>query len=273
MPFLDVCVTIDGNCFVTSVFRKSTHTGVFLNYLSNAPTAWKRGVILCLLHRAKMICSNVSLFNVEINNLRKMFFSNSYPAIFFDNVLTYFNNRANTVNDCTVEVDDTPVIVFKVPYLGKCSRTFANDVSKLISNKFHVKVRIVFSTFKVKSYFVLKCFSPSYLSSNIVYRFTCMSDSCSDAYIGYTSRHLFERCDEEHLNFKSGKQSEIKDHVMNCDDCQKSKLSFADFSVLRRCRSELHAKLFEAFAIKRFRPALNKQLFAQGASKILHVWK
>ena len=99
-----------------------------------------------------------------------------------------------------------------------------------------------------------------------------MDASCTDSYIGYTSRHLFERCGE-HLNLKTSTKSEVKDHVKNCNACKQHTLSFRNFSVVRRCQSEVHAKLFEAFAIKRVRPALNKQLFAQGASKILHVWK
>ena len=267
-------VKITGDSFETSIFRKSTHTGVFLSFLANAPTAWKRGLIKCLLHRAKMICSSVSLFNNEVDNLRKMFVSNAYPVSFFNNVVTNFC----TVFDCalidnTDENDPLPIVIFNVPYFGKCSRTFSDNISKIISRKFPVKVRVVYSTFKVKSYFVLKCFSPLYLSSNIVYRYNCMSDSCTDSYIGYTGRHLFERCDEEHLNLKSNKQSEIKDHIRNCLSCKSSDLSYRAFSVVRRCRNEVHAKLFEAFAIKRFRPTLNKQLFAMGASKILHVWK
>ena len=89
----------------------------------------------------------------------------------------------------------------------------------------------------------------------------------------YTGRHLYVRCDEEHLNLNTNKQSEIKDHIRQCSTCSNCVLSHRDFSIVRRCRNEVHAKLFEAFAIKRFRPTLNKQLYAQGASKILHVWK
>ena len=96
---------------------------------------------------------------------------------------------------------------------------------------------------------------------------------CTDDYIGYTARHLYERCDEEHLNLKKKQQSEVKDHIRNCSCCKQADISYRDFSILRRCQSEVHAKLFEAFLIKRMRPSLNKQLFAQGASKILHIWK
>ena len=273
MPFLDVCVKIEEGTFATSVYRKNTHTGVFLNFVANAPTAWKKGVIMCLLYRAQMICSDISRFNDEVNNLRKMFTSNSYPVKFFNSVLGKFLNKPYTasISDDGEEAE-THCVLLKVPFLGKCSMKFASDISNIISRKFPVKVRVVYTTFKVKSYFRLKCFSPLYLSSNVVYRLECMSDSCTDAYIGYTIRHLYERCDE-HLNFKKKQQSEIKDHIRNCSCCKQKDISYRDFSILRRCQSETHAKLFEAFFIKRMRPTLNKQLFAQGASKILHIWK
>ena len=149
---------------------------------------------------------------------------------------------------------------------------FAKNVSNCISRNFPVNVRIVYSTFKVKSYFNLKCYSPLYLSSNVVYNFQCMSDSCTDSYIGYTKRHLYERVEEHTAVHKQG-QSEIKDHLKACRFCRQNNVSHADFKILCRCRNENQCKLHEAFAIKRFRPTLNKQLFAEGASKILHVWK
>ena len=178
----------------------------------------------------------------------------------------YTSNNQKNKRLCLISID--------VPYFSKCSKSFANNIATLISRKFSVKVRVVYSTFKIESYFVLKCFSPLYLSSNVVYRFDCASDSCTDSYIGYTSRHLFESCEEEHLNMKKTQQSEVKDHIKHCNTCKTSDLSVSTaFTVLRHCKSEIHARLFEAFCIKRFRPTLNKQLYAQGASKILHVWK
>ena len=161
MPFLDVCVKIDGASFVTSVYRKSTHTGVFLNFVAMAPTAWKKGVIMCLLYRAQMICSSAALFNDEVCKLRKMFLSNSSPAYFFDNVLNVFRRKSCISSVSTVDdeqEEDLPYVIFKVPYLGKCSMNFASSISKIISDKFAVKVRVVYQTFKVKSYFRLKCF-------------------------------------------------------------------------------------------------------------------
>jgi len=100
--------------------------------------------------------------------------------------------------------------------------------SAKMNNKLISKIIYKIRTFKVKSYFVLKCFSPLYLSANIVYRYNCLSDSCTDSYIGFTSRHLFVRC-AEHLNTNLKQQSEIKDHVINCSACNSSTLCYKDF--------------------------------------------
>ena len=75
---------LEDDGFETSVYRKKTHTSVFLNYNAIAPTAWKRGLIFCLLHRAKMICSSLSLFWEEVDVLRHMFTRNGYTHSFFD---------------------------------------------------------------------------------------------------------------------------------------------------------------------------------------------
>ena len=65
----------------------------------------------------------------------------------------------------------------------------------------------------------------------------------------------------------------IQEHLKACLTCSQNNVSHVDFEILRRCRNETQCRLHEAFAIKRFRPVLNKQLYAEGASKILHVWK
>jgi len=273
MPFLDVNVEICSNSFVTSVFRKLTHTGVFLNYLAVAPTVWKKGVILSLLYRAKMICSSAPIFNAEVSKLKDMFIANSYPVKFIDNVINNFLCKTNTLNvDSNCSEEDLPTVLLSVPFFGKSSVRFGRNLTAIISNKFNVRVRVVYSTFKLKSYFRLKSLSPFYLLSNVVYQYKCMNDSCSDSYVGYTTRHLFERCNE-HLDLSSNKKSEIKDHVRHCFTCQGLCADYTDFTILRKCKNTVDCKFFEAFAIKRLQPSLNKQMYAKGASKILNVWK
>ena len=177
LPFLDVCVTIEDNHFETSVFRKKTHTGVFLNHQAVAPSAWKRGLIFCLLYRAKLICSSVSSIWEEVDELRRMFTRNGYSHRFFDVVCEKFLKPKPLVDDSasaeSAQLEDVPFCLFKVPFYGRSSSGFAKEFKKLIENNFKVNLRVVYTTHKVGSFFHLKSMSPSALFTDVVYRFTC----------------------------------------------------------------------------------------------------
>ena len=66
MPFLDILVTPgrDGS-LSTSVYRKPTHTGLYLQWDSHHPLTSKYSVIGTLQHRANTICSNTELLYKE----------------------------------------------------------------------------------------------------------------------------------------------------------------------------------------------------------------
>lgn len=80
IPFLDVEIKINDKYFDTWVWRKPTNTGLCLNFNSVCPSKWKSGLILCLLSRAREICSSNLLLNEEINKLKNMFYANNYPT-------------------------------------------------------------------------------------------------------------------------------------------------------------------------------------------------
>ena len=60
--FIDVRVKVNNDNIDTWIWRKPTHTGLLLNYNTNCSEKWKSRLILCLLYRAKLICSNNLLF-------------------------------------------------------------------------------------------------------------------------------------------------------------------------------------------------------------------
>ena len=66
LNFLDVQIKLLDNGYETCVWRKPTNTGVLLNFSAICPT-WKTGLITCLLHRAKFVCSNCELYTREVN--------------------------------------------------------------------------------------------------------------------------------------------------------------------------------------------------------------
>ena len=272
LPFLDVCVKIDNRAFETSVYRKKTHTGVFLNFSTVCPTQWKRGLILCLINRAKCICSSLTLFNEEVSCLRNMFIRNCYPVRFFDGALERFlNPRIAVLDDEDGTTATTRYSILRVPYYGSESMKFARRLSGIISRRFDVDIKIVYSTFKVKNYFQLKCRTPFHLLSNVIYKFDCVANT-QTSYIGYTKRHMIARA-AEHIVPALAKKSHVFAHIKNCDPCKRGKLNVSNFKVLRKCVDETDCKIAEAFAIKKDRPVINKQLFAQGTSLTLRVWK
>ena len=144
-------------------------------------------------------------------------------------------------------------------------------MSALISKKFKIEIKVVYSTFKVKNYFLLECSTPLPLLSNLVNKFTCAANAHT-SYIGYTKRHLIIRVFEP-TNSSQAKKSHIFAHINNCTSCKCRHVGVEDFRVLRKCVDETECRIAEALCIKRFRPTINKQLHDQGSSHILRIWK
>ena len=112
---------------------------------------------------------------------------------------------------------------------------FKNKVTKLFYNDLRINITPVFNTFKVSRYFSIKSQTPKLITSNVVYKFTCLCDT-NLTYIGKTKRHLVVR-HLEHLEFeKSEPKSEIKNHLMECEICRSAK--FENFEIIKKCNSD-----------------------------------
>ena len=115
----------------------------------------------------------------------------------------------------------------KVPYIGRPSILFSKRVCKVFETITDEKLRITYSTSKVQDYFRVKDQDPKELLTNVVYRFTCLSDS-NTQYIGYTNRSLRERV-KEHL----AGGTRISDHIGTCQSCSRKSITPEDFVVLK----------------------------------------
>ena len=115
MCFLDVQIKVKENGCDTWTWRKTTHSGFLLNFNALHPLKWKSGLILCLLNRAKGICSSKLLLQNDVIKLRQMFLSNGYPIWFSNKFLQRVLTVDNDLSD-PEHSEINPVVYLNVQY-------------------------------------------------------------------------------------------------------------------------------------------------------------
>ena len=130
------------------------------------------------------------------------------------------------------------------------SKMIQNVIEKLCKNFCKkVKVRLVFTSYKLCQTFTQKFFDPSVLSSKIVYKFVCAS--CNASYVGQRHRHLTARIDE---HFGKDQKSHTYQHLILSADSLNACLCC--FSILDTARTKPQLQIKESLFIK----TLNKQM-------------
>ena len=83
--------------------------------------------------------------------------------------------------------------------------------------------------------------------------------------------HLSTRVGE-HLGFHLKTESSVKEHIMSYDSCSNIKFNVNSFKIIKKCNSNFETKIHEALLIKKHKPKLNRQLFANGSSFLLNIF-
>ena len=92
--FLDVNIIREPGEFTTSVYRKSTFSGICTHFDSFLPSAYKIGMIHTLLYRCFRICSYWTKFHLELVKLMDVFRSSSWAENFINNYFkTFLDNK------------------------------------------------------------------------------------------------------------------------------------------------------------------------------------
>ncbi len=140
LPFLVVDITRSNGKFSTSIYRKSTFTGLFTNFHSFIPLAYKRSLVSCILYRIFKLCSSYENFHIQLEVIRKLFNLNGFPSHMFDHLAHRFLNK---IFEPQPPVHTVPkkVVYFCLPFLAHTLFRFA-----LISPDFAMLL-ILISTF------------------------------------------------------------------------------------------------------------------------------
>ena len=126
-----------------------------------------------MIHCAFNICRNWCLFHNGVNNIKKYLEKNSYPKNFIDQeIKTYLDKQFNIEPP---KVSNTVKFnYYKLPYIGHFSKTKKQKLKKICDQYCKdLKVRIVFTPFKVGDLFSVKDAIPKFLKSFVVYRLLC----------------------------------------------------------------------------------------------------
>ena len=266
LPFLDIKILRENNTFATSIFRKETFTGLYTNYKSLIPSAYKKGLIFTLLFRIVNICSSWSLIHTEFSKLKEILRFNGYPtALICRCIKTFLDRYHGGQNNCETEKDPNEnIITLFLPYLGESSLKLKRAITKHIKNNIpNQPVRVIFSSKRrLSNFFRFKDVIPKNLQSHLVYKINCAK--CNLCYYGLTERHLKVRSyDHMGMSYLTGKPIKGVDTAMK-SHCRTHNhyITMDSISILTRESNSFHLKIKESLLIKRDRPILNNNVYS-----------
>ena len=260
--FLDINISRQNNQLKTSVYRKPTFSGVFTHYESYIDQSYKKSLIFTLLFRCYSLCSDYTLFHLEVEKLREILKKNSYPSSIIEFSIRTFLNRLYVPKQVYSTAPKKELLII-LPFLGTMSSNLKRKLQTSIRNSLpqcNIKV-ILKSRNHLSSLFRFKDVIPKELRSHLVYKVSC--SSCNATYYGKTERHLNVRSGE-HIGLSplteyrvACKPSAISDHLLLHED---NNSSFNNFSILCCVNNTYKLSLRQSILIKRDSPDLNRNV-------------
>ena len=256
LAFLDVQIEKSSiGWFHTSVYRKSTFTGLLTNFKSFVPFSYKLALVKTLIHRIFQICNTWTNFHKDVGDLEKILGKNCFPPkVIAKQIRNYLNDKLSPEKKDKSSDDITPNY-YKLPYIGNFSKTTKNKISEICKKYCKtLSVRLCFSLFKTGSLFSVKDVTPPEHKPSVVYLFSCTG--CETSYVGETAKRYCDRV-QEHLFTDKG--SKVFQHLKSNVNC-KNLCDTSSFKILDSARTDFQRKLKEAIHIEWRKPSLNKQV-------------
>ncbi len=255
LPFLDTLVGRHKDRYTTSVYHKSTYTGLYLNWTSLTARRYKIGLIKCLANRIWNICSDPKERETELIKLRFTLLQNEYPPDIVDQELKAFKERKMKPSSLPPKPDKKRFIV--LPYTNRKCEEFAFRLKNLVDSNFNdLDFNVAFKTPRTIGHlFPYKDrIQHNEEKSMLVYKITCKN--CESTYIGKTARILSHRINEHKL----GSSSACRQHIQtNPDHC----MDYENIEIIDTADNDLKLRIKELLHILKKKPSLNKQLNSQ----------
>ena len=256
LHFLHVLIEERTIGFITSTYRKHTHTGFYSKWSSFVPLHRKRNLVNSLLRRAYDIASSNQLVHTEFMNIKRMLSRHGNPNIFLDLCIQQFLNRKYGVTqqrDTPAEPSPSPkYISLQLPYLGSVCNNIRQELSSFIRHKavVNAKLRCFQSNRKLESWFSIKDWQALLNRINVVYKLTC---SCDASYIGQTQRNLINHIEEHRTSLSS---SVCRHFQANPDH----RVDFHNPEVIGSDNNWRRLQILESLLIQEHKPELNANI-------------
>jgi len=262
LPFLDVLIKRDTLGFHTTVYRKKTFTGTYMNWKSLAPRTYKIGLINCLLNRAQRICSSEKLFKEEVSRIKKILIKNNYPSKLICNQVQDFIKKTKAPPKPPTDPTIPKRIVYLVlPYYNGAEE-LKKRMTELVKRSYpDINFRLMFKAHDtIGHHFNHKDKTEKDMKSKIVYRLNCLD--CEKFYVGQSIRHVCKR-KEEHMG---NQESSVYKHARIGH-----RIDWDNIEILDTARDQRRLLLKEMLHINKLKPQLNIQKSSKLFSLIIGV--
>jgi hypothetical protein len=265
LPFLDISVIRTRTKYKTTLYRKKTFTGVYLNWTSLTSRKYKIGLIHCLLDRIWRICAEEKDRKDEVEKLRAILEKNEYPVRVINKEIELFVLRkkekskgGDKEKPPTVEKTRRFIVL---PYTSRQAEQFGLKMKATIEKNFgQVQFSVIFKApDEIGKRFPFKDNIKNVESKSlVVYHLKCQN--CEADYIGKSQRILCHRIKEHRMN----KSSACKQHEMTTGH----RMDYSNVEILDSADNDFKLKLKELLHIVKRKPILNKQLNSQSNYEI-----
>ena len=192
IPFLDILITPkDDGSLQTSVYRKPTHTDLYLQWDSHHTIPSKYSVVGTLYHRAKTICSNQEMLLKEEQHLFQALKKCKYPTWALNRVKLRCQNPSNKSKNNNQKKQNNQTrrnLYMVVPYYKGLNESIKRSCSRFgvqVHFKGGLTIKDLLMAPKDKDHILKK--------SGVIYKYTCDKVECDEEYIGESARLFAER--------------------------------------------------------------------------------
>ena len=193
LPFLGIVLRKDSQNITTSVYVKSTNTGLLLHYDTHVDNRYKKSLIITMLDQAFKLSSNWSLFYEECIRLKTLFLQLTYPDHLNHSMISNFITSKQTPAPARESTPDLQSVRIVLPFKEQKSADSVRkqDLGKLLN----IDLCPVFISRKVGEDLKHKEIKLALINEqSVVYKFECGWRDAS--YVGYTRRQRYQRIDE-----------------------------------------------------------------------------